>query len=61
VAMELTTIAPASRVKIETNTTNSLSFIETGHWEIRICLKAKIYPTQLTLTQLGRSQDTVAK
>ena len=33
VAMELTTIAPASMVKIDANTTKSLSFILTGPWE----------------------------
>jgi hypothetical protein len=32
-----------------------------GPLGIRICLKAKIYSTQLTLTQLRRSPDTVAK
>ena len=64
VAMELTTIAPAIMVKIDTNTTNSLSFIETGPWEIRICRKAKRYncqAPQLTKSQLRRSPGTVAK
>jgi hypothetical protein len=51
VAMELTTIAPAIMVKIDTNSTNSLSFILTGPWEIRICRKAKIYPNQFNHIQ----------